>query len=79
MTTAVETTGTIEQNGHLVVAETFPVNAPTQVRVIVLFPEDDDVTDSEWYRAAKQNDAFEFLADPAEDIYSLDDGKPVGT
>jgi hypothetical protein len=37
---------------------------------------DDDISDSEWYRAAAQNDVFDFLADPAENIYSLADDQP---
>lgn len=37
-------------------------------------PEDDDISEIEWLWAARRNDAFDFLADPAEDIYALDDG-----
>jgi len=75
MLTAIETTGTIEQNGKIVIDETFSVNAPISVRVIVLFPESDDVHESEWLRAASKNEAFAFLNDAEEDIYTLADGK----
>lgn len=76
MLTAIETTGTIEQGGRIVIDEVFSVNAPTSVRVIVLFPENEDVHESEWLLAAKQNEVFDFLNDAEEDIYSLSDGKP---
>ncbi len=77
MLTAIETTGTIEQSGRIVIDEVFPVNAPTSVRVIVLFPEDEDLNENEWLRGATRNEAFDFLNDPDEDIYSLADGKPL--
>jgi len=77
MLTAIETTGTIGQNGKIVIDETFSVNAPTSVRVIVLFSEADDVDESEWMKAASKNEAFDFLNDAEEDIYALTDGKPL--
>ena len=77
MLTAIETTGTIEQSGRITIDETFSVSAPTSVRVIVLFPETEDFSESEWRQAATTNEAFNFLNDPEEDIYSLTDGKPL--
>lgn len=77
MLTAIETTGIIEQSGKIVIDETFLVNAPTAVRVIVLFPEAEDLNEREWLQAASKNEAFDFLNDPDEDIYSLTDGKPL--
>ena len=76
MLTAIETTGTIEQSGRIVIDETFSVSAPTQVRIIVLFPENDDISENEWLRGAAKNQAFDFLNEPEEDIYTLADGKP---
>ena len=76
MLTAIETTGTIEQSGRIIIDERFSVNAPTSVRVIVLFPESEDFNDNEWLQAASKNEAFDILNDPDEDIYSLTDGKP---
>lgn len=77
MLTAIETTGTIEQSGKITIDETFSVNAPTLVRVIVLFPETEDVHENEWLQAASTNEVFDFLNDAEEDIYSLTDGKPL--
>jgi hypothetical protein len=33
-------------------------------------------SEPEWLRAATANPAFKDLADPAEDTYTLEDGKP---
>ena len=77
MLTAIETTGTIEPSGRIVIDETFSVNTPTLVRVIVLFPESEDLNEREWLQAAAKNEVFDFLNDPDEDIYSLSDGKPL--
>ena len=76
MLTAIETTGIIEPSGRIVVDETFVVNAPTPVRVIVLFPENADIPENKWLQAAAQNEAFDFLHHPDEDIYSLTDDNP---
>jgi hypothetical protein len=44
--------------------------------VFLLFPEDNDIEEKVWLAAGASNDAFDFLNDPAEDIYSPSDGKP---
>ena len=61
---------------HIVLDEPYnlPANAPLMVTVL---PSSSD-TDSEevWLRAAASSDAFAFLGDPAEDIYTATDGEP---
>lgn len=61
---------------HVVLDEPYdlPANAPLMV---TLLPSSAD-TDSEaaWLRAASASDAFGFLADPVEDIYTCSDGEP---
>ena len=74
MLTAIETTGTNNANHQIVLDEDLPDNAPSRVRVIVLYDEDTDVNEGEWLRAASKNDAFDFLKDETEDIYTLEDG-----
>jgi len=37
----------------------------------------EEIDESEWLKAAASNPVFAFLNDPEEDIYTLDDGKPV--
>ncbi|MCY7345385.1 MAG: hypothetical protein LH614_04120 [Pyrinomonadaceae bacterium] len=77
MLTAIETTGTIHVNHHIVLDEELPENASNRVRVIVLYDEDGkDFSESDWLKTAAKNEAFEFLSDEAEDIYTLEDGKP---
>ena len=74
--TAIEVTGTIDEHHQLRLDEALPVTGPRRVRVIVLYPLDADWDEAEWLRAAVGNPAFAELAGPAEDIYSLADGKP---
>ena len=55
-----------------------PYDLPAKANLMVtLLPASAD-TDSEevWLRAAASSDAFAFLADPAEDIYTVADGEP---
>ena len=75
-TKAIETTGTIDAQHHLVLDGTLPITGPTRVRVIILVPEDSDINETEWLQAAAANPAFYFLKDPEEDIYTLSDGRP---
>ena len=53
-----------------------PVGVSSSVRVLILMDEDTEVDEATWLRAAAGNPAFAFLADPEEDIYSLEDGSP---
>ena len=75
-TKAIETTGTIDAQHHLVLDGTLPITGPTRVRVIILVPEESDINETEWLRAAAANSAFYFLKDTEEDIYTLSDGRP---
>ncbi|MGI8468809.1 MAG: hypothetical protein ACR2N3_10175 [Pyrinomonadaceae bacterium] len=76
MLTAIETTATIGASRQLLLDEDLPENVSAKVRVIVLF-DDDDLSEKEWLQAASKNDVFDFLNDEAEDIYTLEDGKPL--
>ena len=73
---AIEMTGTVDEQGHLHLDEPLTVPASSRVRIILLFPEEADIDEHEWLRGATSNSAFDFLKDPAEDIYTLADGKP---
>ena len=73
---AIETTGIINARGQLVLDEPLPAVAPTRVRVVILLPEETDIDEMKWLRAAARNPAFDFLKDPEEDIYTLADGRP---
>lgn len=72
---AIETQGRVVDARHIETDADLPVGR--QVRVVVLLPTtDDDLSESEWLAAAARNPAFAFLADAAEDLYSLEDGEP---
>ncbi|HEX8295709.1 MAG TPA: hypothetical protein VF593_05380 [Chthoniobacteraceae bacterium] len=51
-----------------------PINASLIVTVLPSSPEGD--SEEVWLRAARASGAFDFLADPAEDIYTVTDGEP---
>lgn len=55
--TAVELTGTIDENRHLQLDEPFPVAGPKRVRVIVLYSLGDKWDEAEWLYAAARNPA----------------------
>ena len=43
----------------------------------MLIPEEvsENIAESEWLYAASTNPAFEFLQEPEEDIYTMEDGR----
>jgi hypothetical protein len=74
--TAIETTGTVDEEHRLSLDEALPVSGPMRVRVIVLYPAAEGIDEDEWLRAAARNPAFRDLEAPEEEVYSLDDGDP---
>lgn len=44
-------------------------------KILVLF-EDDEIAESDWLGLAAKGTAYDFLLDPKEDIYSMEDGVP---
>lgn len=73
---AIELSGTINENHQIQLDEPLPIEASKRVRVIVLYSTDEDISVKEWVHAATRCSVFDFLDDPAEDIYTLEDGKP---
>ncbi len=75
---AIEMQGTINKDHRLVLDEALSVEGPKRVRVIILLPEDAEIEERSWLKAAVLNEAFDFLKkkNPEEDIYALADGKP---
>ncbi len=66
-------------DGHQIVLDE-PFELPANSPLIVMLREDHEHAESsetEWLRAAATSDAFAFLADPAEDIYTLEVGEPL--
>ncbi|NUQ83473.1 MAG: hypothetical protein HUU11_02060 [Anaerolineales bacterium] len=77
--TAIEMTGTVDENHQLKLDGILPFAGPKRVRVIVLSPLTEiavDWSETDWLKATLSNPAFEYLRDPEEDIYTISDGKP---
>ncbi len=75
--TAIELTGTIDEHNQLHLDSRLPITGPKRVRVIVLTTDEEEISEDEWLKSAAKNPAFQFLHDAAEDIYTLEDGKPI--
>ncbi len=73
---AIEVNGEIDSDGQLRLDESLPIVGPSRVRVIVLIDSSADLPEDEWLQAVARGPDFEFLKDPAEDIYTMSDGKP---
>ena len=46
-----------------------------EAKVVVLI-KDDEITEKEWLSVAMKSGAYDFLKNPAEDIYTMEDGVP---
>jgi hypothetical protein len=73
---AIETNGTVDAQHQLRLDEPLPIPAQSRVRVIILMPETEDISEPAWTKAASASPTFDFLKDAAEDVYTADDGKP---
>lgn len=74
MKKALEKSRTTQSQCQLILDEPLHISFPNQACVIILFPEEDDIDEKEWHRAAASNPVFGFLEEKEEDIYSLNDG-----
>jgi len=74
--TAIELTGTVDEDRRLELDEVLPIAGPMRVRVIVLYPSEEVWDEKEWLYTAAHNPAFDYLSKPEEEIYSLSDGEP---
>ncbi len=61
---------------HIVLDEPYDLPANASLMVTLLPAIADPDSEDMWLRAAVASDAFAFLADPAEDIYTATDGQP---
>lgn len=77
MMQAVEAYGHIDSSGSLQIQTPLPLKEG-DVKVIIMYAENEEMTEEQlWIRSVSNNPAFDFLKDPEEDIYSLNDGKPM--
>jgi len=74
---ALELSGVVNRNHQIELDEPLPIDSDTRVRVIVLYSNDDGFTEKEWLQSLSKNEVFDFLKNDSEDIYTLEDGKPI--
>jgi hypothetical protein len=73
---AIETTGLVDEHRRLRLDTPLPISGPSRVKVIILVPDSDEVQEAEWLKSASENEAFAFLKEEAQDVYTKEDGKP---
>jgi len=61
---------------HIVLDEPYDLPANANLMVTLLPSASDADSEDAWLRAVVSSEAFAFLADPAEDIYTTTDGEP---
>ncbi len=74
---AIEVTGSVNENGFIALDEPIVITKPRRFRGILLLP-DTDITE-EWSPTGIDASLREYLDDPEEDIYTLEDGEPIET
>jgi hypothetical protein len=62
---------------HIVLDEPYELPPNASLLVTLLPASVEPTAEAAWLRAMGTSDAFDFLADEAEDIYTLADGKPL--
>ena len=72
---AIEITGSINEQGNVELDQPLTPTKATRFRGILLFPELDDA--QEWSLAALKTSTIDVFNDSEEDIYTLEDGKPI--
>jgi len=74
---AIEISSRTDKTGHLKIDYKLD-KVESNVRVLILL--DDDTSEHEeeklWLNSISKNPAFNFLNNPAEEVYSLKDGEP---
>lgn len=70
---AIEADGHIDERGMLKINNPLSVSNK-KVRVIILL-EEEELDEESWLKNASSNQAFDFLNDAEEDIYTVDDGE----
>ncbi|MDP6072811.1 MAG: hypothetical protein QGG34_14850 [SAR202 cluster bacterium] len=68
--------GKIDEDGQLHLDEPVADLPPSRVGVVSFVTDDSDISEKEWLHLLMSDPDFDFLKDPEEDIYTLDDGKP---
>ena len=61
---------------HIVLDEPYDLPANASLMVTLLPATSESASEEAWLAASAKSDAFAFLADPVEDIYTTADGEP---
>ncbi len=72
----IEVTGTIDNENQITLDEPLPIAESTHIRMLIFISDDSEIDELDWLRSASVNPAFDFLKDPKEDIYTINDGRP---
>ncbi len=72
---AIEITGIVNEQGKVELDQPLTTAKSTRFRGILLFSELKEA--QEWSLQDLKTSAIDFLDDPEEDIYTLEDGKPM--
>lgn len=76
-----ELTGHVDKNGHVKFETDTPFKQGDVKIVLIPISEsnetEDDIPVDSLLQVAQSGGAFNFLNDPEEDIYTLEDGKPI--
>lgn len=76
------TTAMVDENGELRGLERLKNLRSRLVQVVIVSEreaqyDDSELTPQQWNKMLMQSSAFKEWADPAEDIYTLEDGQPI--
>ena len=73
---AIEITSKTDKSGHLRID--YQLNKyERNVRVLILLEDEYEQEEEKlWMNSISKNPSFDFLSEPAEDVYSLKDGEP---
>ncbi|NBC08750.1 MAG: hypothetical protein GVY26_16290 [Bacteroidetes bacterium] len=72
---AIEIAGQIDDDGKLHTEVVLRQAQNKRVKVIILIPEEEEISDAAWLSSLSDNPSFDFLLSEEEDIYTLEDGQ----
>ncbi len=74
---AIEVTGSVNEAGYVAFDQPIANAKPLRFRGILLLPDSIDSQDEEWSPSAISASVRDWLDDPEEDVYTLEDGEPI--
>ena len=74
---AIEVTGSVNEEGYVAFDQPIANAKPLRFRGILLLPDSIDSQHQEWSPSAISASVRDWLNDPEEDLYTLEDGEPI--